>query len=152
MKDILQNILLNAFSPPDIEILVLKDLQWQVAITNKNLAPVQFLWENRKKTPVTTPRRYLPARLHLRGQVLPVPEAGGRGHPQPQHQPAARVSSQDQLVELAIRWNNTILLGLYWFNSTTILWQGPAWLWRRWSRLSMLRAWTDCRAPTSHWR
>ena len=71
--------------------------------TNKELASVQFLLENRKKTPLTTPRRYLPARLHLRGQVLAVPEAGGRGHPQPQHQPAARVSSQDQLVELPIR-------------------------------------------------
>ena len=95
--------------------------------TNKELASVQFLWENRKKTPLTTPRRYLPPRLHLGGQVLAVPEAGGRGHPQPQHQPAARVSSQDQLVELANRYN-TIVVGLLLFNSTTILWQGPAWL------------------------
>ena len=97
--------------------------------SNKDLTSVQFLWENRKKTPtlLTTPRRYLPPRLHLGGQVLAVPEAGGRGHPQPQHQPAARVSSQDQLVELANRCTLSCIFnrGLLISN---ILWQGPAWL------------------------
>ena len=53
--------------------------------------------------------------------MLAVSEAGGRGHPQPQHQPAARVSRQDQLVELPNRCNSTIVLGLFLFISTNIL-------------------------------